>query len=133
MFLFCFLNVLKGAVLLVFKIIKFKCFWKEIKFSLCKIVIHCSPLKPCIEKHLSAGVPPVPGPGVAHPQSPRAPLPGGPPHLQACILQRPGPAGEAAATAGLGCVAHPVHTRVLVQRSGPERRRFSEGGMVGPW
>lgn len=90
-------------------------------------------LKPRIEKHLSAGVPPFPGPGIAHPQNPRAPLPGGPPHLQACIIQQPRPAGEAAATAGPGCVAHPSHTRVLVQRTAPERCRFSEGGKVGPW
>lgn len=76
--------------------------------------------KPIFEKHLSAGVPPFPGPGVTHPQGPGTPLPGGLPRLQTRISQRPGLAGETRAAAGPGHVAVPGQARVPVQRPAPE-------------
>lgn len=117
---------------MVFKNIKFKYLWKQVLY--CVKLSSVVPLfKPSFEKHLSTGVPPFLGPGLTHPQSPRASSPGGPPHLQAHISQWPCLAGKTRAVAGPGRVAHPSQARVLVQHTAPERCRFSEGrrGILG--
>ncbi|KAI5140332.1 Mucin-19 [Manis pentadactyla] len=93
--------------------------------------------KPIFEKHLSAGVPPFPGPGVTHPQSPGTPLPGGLPRVQTRIGQQPGLAGETRAAAGPGHMAVPAKPksqyRAQLQKDEGSLEGAGENNSKYPW